>query len=322
MARSIGAESSEPVEQPEYRIERITPEAYPHLVTLMRRCFDTAPSLDRVRSKFNTAAFGAANIGYIAYAIDGEPAAYYGVFPVRVRLAGGDHLAAQSGDTMTDPAHQKKGLFIRLAMRTYELAQANGVRFIFGFPNENSRPGFERRLTWRFTGHLQDYRLTARIFPLCELAHKFKVLQPLYLRLIERRSRALKADGPLFIDGGPISICIRDEGFYSYKEAMGARWIVVHGVRMLVKPEVHLYVGEILFGEGMDPYRLRRALLHAAKKFLCRRIICTFSTTHPLYGFMSRVSSPEEGLPIGHLDLGSALPISDLAYSRADLDTF
>src|SRR5436190_18087825 len=105
----------EPVEAEDYRIERITPEAYPHLVTLMRRCFGLRPSLGQVRWKFNTAAFGAGNIGYIAYAPDGTPAAYYGVFPVVVRFQGVDHLAAQSGDTMTDPAHQKKGLFIRLA---------------------------------------------------------------------------------------------------------------------------------------------------------------------------------------------------------------
>ena len=310
------------MEAEEYRIERVTPEAYPHLVNLMRRCFGGRPSIEHVRSKFNTTAFGAANIGFIAYAANGTPAAYYGVFPVLVRIHGIECLAAQSGDTMTDPAHQKKGLFVRLAKLTYELAEANGVRFIFGFPNENSMPGFERRLGWRFTGHLQNFRLTTRAFPLCELAHKFSLFKPVYSWVIERRSRQFYTNGPLPNVDGATNGCIRDQRFYSYKQTLGARWIDVFGVRMLVKPEVHLYVGDIQFSEGMDPYRLRSALLFAAQRFLSRRVICTFSTTHPLFGFMSWVTSAEDGLPIGYLELGRTLPMGELAFSRADLDTF
>lgn len=310
------------MEQPEYRVERITPEAYPQLVTLMHRCFGGAPSIERVRSKFSTAVFGAADIGYIAFASNGEPAAYYGVFPVRVWLDGSIHMAAQSGDTMTDPRHQKRGLFVRLAKLTYELANAQGVRFIFGYPNENSRPGFERRLGWRFTGHLQDFCLSTGTIPLCELSHRFGAFKTMYFSLIEQRSKRITAGGPLTDLSAPLNGCIRDEHFYAYKTSLGARWIEVLGIRMLVKPEVHLYVGEIQFTQRMDPYRLRSALLLAANRFLCRRVICSFSTTHPMYGFMSWVTSPEEGLPIGHLDLGSGLPIEELAFSRTDLDTF
>ena len=310
------------MEAEEYQIERISPGAYPHLVNLMHRCFGVRPSLQQVRSKFNTKAFGAENIGYIAYASSGKPAAYYGVFPVLVRINGIECLAAQSGDTMTDPAHQKRGLFVKLAKHTYELAEANGIRFIFGFPNENSRPGFERRLGWRFTGHLQDFRLTASTFPLCELSHKLSLLRPLYSWTIERRTKRILTNGLLPSFDMEVNGCVRDQRFFSYKQAMGARWIDVLGVRMLVKPEVHLYVGDIRFDEGMDPYRLRSALLFAAKRFLCRRVICTFSSTHPLCGFMSWVVSPEDGLPIGYLELGRILPVGELAFSRADLDTF
>lgn len=305
-----------------YRIERISPEAFPHLVTLMHRCFGARTSTERVRAKFNTLAFGAENIGFIAYADNGEPAAFYGVFPILVRVNGAIHLAAQSGDTMTDPAHQKKGLFVHLAQLTYQLAEANGIRFVFGFPNESSKPGFERRLHWNFSGHLQDFTFISSAFPLCELAQRFSMLRPLYSRLIEHRLKTLIDHSPSLSAEVPLNGCVRDRIFYAYKQSLGARWVTVQGIRLLVKPEVHLYVGDVQFVDAMDPYRLKNALLFTARRFLCRRVICTFSTTHPLYGFTSWVASPEEGLPIGHLDLGSGLPLGDLTYSRADLDTF
>lgn len=311
----------DPVEE-QYRVERIGPGSYQHLVTLVRRCFGTHISLAYVQAKYNTASFGASDIGFIAFAHNGEPAAYYGVFPVLVRLQEGVHLAAQSGDTMTDPDHQKKGLFIRLAKLTYELAAANGVRFIFGFPNENSKPGFERKLDWVFTGHLHDFRLNTDALPLCELASKFRWLAPLYAALVRKRSARLVSVRPAFQwelhTAGPV----RDERFDAYKRALGGMWIEVSGIRMLVKPEVHLYVGDVACERTVDAELLKHALVQAAKQLFCRQVVCTLSLGHPHFDLLSGMVAPKRSLPIGHLDLGSRLPIADLSFSRADLDTF
>ncbi|MFZ1686691.1 MAG: GNAT family N-acetyltransferase, partial [Flavobacteriales bacterium] len=291
-----------------------------HLITLVRRCFGTHLSLDQVGAKFNTAPFGAADIGYLAFAATGEPAAYYGVFPVLVNLKGQVHLAAQSGDTMTDPDHQKKGLFIRLAKLTYALAQENGVRFVFGFPNENSLPGFERKLNWTLSGHLYDLRFRTGALPLCELASKSRLFKPVYAAIIRRRaSRVISA--PLATET-QTDACVHDERFHGYKQAMGALWIEVAGVRMFVKPAVHLYVGDIRFKGAPDADLVLRAITRAAGIFYCSQAVCTFSEGHPLFTLLSTITVPERSLPIGHLDLGSGLPIGDLSFSRADLDTF
>lgn len=306
----------------EYRIERISSGSYPHLVTLMHRCFGLRVSLDQVRAKFDTAAFGASDIGFMAFAINGDPAAYYGVFPVLVSIGGRPVLAAQSGDTMTAPEHQKKGLFVRLARMTYDLAKANDVKFIFGFPNENSLPGFERKLGWTFNGHLHDFRITTNAIPLCELSSKVTLLRPFYtwIRAHRLKEAGLEQDTPAA--PGPTDGLIRDERFQNYKRSLGARWVLSNGVRFLMKADVHLYIGDIDADPNLDPGTIRKGLVSLARRCMCRTVVCTFSMGHPMFRTMSDLVEPIQSLPIGYLDLESGLSLVGMTFSRADLDTF
>lgn len=77
---------------------------------------------------------------------------FYGLLPTSLRLGGQRVLGAQSLDTMTHPDYRGQGMFTRLAIETYDLAAARGVKALYGFPNEASYPGFVRRLNWDHTG--------------------------------------------------------------------------------------------------------------------------------------------------------------------------
>jgi len=306
----------------EYRFERIGQETYHHLVALVRNCFGKKITLEHVRAKYDTSRFGAADIGYLAMTAEGIPAAYYGVFPIHVEIDQVVHLAAQSGDTMTDPAHQKRGLFIRLANVTYELAKQSGVRFIFGFPNANSLPGFERKLGWSFSGELQDFKFLTGAFPLCEAAERWPVLRPIHSAWVTFQKgevRAMTTDERVGSFGGSV---LHDRKFFNYKEGLGAFWVERAGIRFLVHPNVHLYIGEILLDDpsvGVDVAMHLKAL---GRRFLCRQAVCTFSTGHPLFSVLTKQTVSQPGLKIGYLDLGSGLPLDRMSYSRSDLDTF
>lgn len=304
----------------DYDIIRISEGTYHHLVTLIKRCFGYEISLDQVRAKFATGPFGAADIGFLAMTKNGQPAAYYGVFPIIVELLGERVLAAQSGDTMTDPDHQKRGLFIKLAGLSYELAEQSGVKFVFGFPNENSLPGFQRKLGWTFCGHLHDFKLSTGAIPMCEISSRWKWLLPLYNSIVQRRSASLQVDRPTGSKhfGGSL----RDDRFFRYKEALGARWVGRDGVRFFANPNVHLYIGEVEAGPDLPPAELKAAMVRIGRVLLCGKVVCTFSVNHPAFILMSRITSPERSLPIGYKDLGSGLPIDRLYYTRTDLDTF
>jgi GNAT superfamily N-acetyltransferase len=168
----------------EYRIHRISKERLADLILLFESAFNQKTSLSYLEKKFETGRFGASFIGYIAYTQSGEPAAFYGVFPIRFKLNGRIILAAQSGDTMTHKNHQRKGLFVKLAEMTYDLARSEGIELIFGFPNENSLPGFIKKLNWTIDGELHLYKLTVYTIPLAAFMYKvgLKNLYNFYFR--------------------------------------------------------------------------------------------------------------------------------------------
>ena len=104
-----------------------------------------------------------------AVAPGGRLAAVYATLPTLMRIDGRVELAAQSVDTMTDGAFRGRGLFVRLANATYDRAQAEGFRLVYGFPNQHSAHGFFDRLGW------------------CRLGHAPLLIRPLRTRFLARK---------------------------------------------------------------------------------------------------------------------------------------
>ena len=72
----------------------------------------------------------------------------YAVIPVAMKSAAQVILGAQSIATMTHPDYRRQGMFEELARITYHEAAKAGIRIIYGFPNQFSRPGFINKLDW------------------------------------------------------------------------------------------------------------------------------------------------------------------------------
>lgn len=90
-----------------------------------------------------------ANTNTIYYAMhSGNVAAIYTAMPVIFNINGKKAVALQSIDTITDVEHRGKGLFPRLAAKLYDDAVEKGFELVYGFPNENSAPGFFKKLKW------------------------------------------------------------------------------------------------------------------------------------------------------------------------------
>lgn len=78
----------------------------------------------------------------------------YALWPTRLRLGNEVVLGAQSLDTMTHPDYRGQGMFTVLAEECMRRAAERGIEALYGFPNENSRPGFVRKLDWDCTGDI------------------------------------------------------------------------------------------------------------------------------------------------------------------------
>jgi GNAT superfamily N-acetyltransferase len=83
-----------------------------------------------------------------------ELAAHYVTIPVQFAIAGRLTKGLLSLNTATRPDHQGKGLFTSLATKTYELARALGYEFVVGVANQNSTPGFLKKLGFSLIGPL------------------------------------------------------------------------------------------------------------------------------------------------------------------------
>ena len=89
--------------------------------------------------------------GFIMLAKDREKiVGHYAAIPARMLVNGEEILCGYSCDTMVHPHYQRQGLFAGLAKLVYEdMADSRRIFNVWGFPNDNSMPGFTRYLGWR-----------------------------------------------------------------------------------------------------------------------------------------------------------------------------
>lgn len=168
---------------------------YDAMKELFASAFGTDITKTAFQKRFDTRRLGADVVGFIAvHRATKTPAAYYGVFPVKILWQGKIIQAAQSGDTMTHGQHRKKGLFTWLAQKTFEQCEKRGIALVFGLPNKNSYHGFINRLGWRHIDNVATYdlKLPRKTIPLAKLFLKAGLFST-YLKLaklvLEKRLR-------------------------------------------------------------------------------------------------------------------------------------
>jgi hypothetical protein len=234
----------------EYFFERFTAVHYPVLQMLFNDAFDIKISIPEIEKRFSTASLGAPVIGYIAFhKSTGRPAAYYGIFPLRLQLNGKVVLAAQSGDTMTHSLHKKKGLFVQLANAVYEDCRKEGIHFLYGSPNEKSYKGLVKNLQWQHNGDILrlDMKLKMKTIPLPKIFSKHNRPSQAYLRYAKF---VLKP----YLAGRPVSFrnplhpslprVFRDEYHISYKQDAYKFFIRIHEVTCWVKLADVFWIGD------------------------------------------------------------------------------
>jgi GNAT superfamily N-acetyltransferase len=92
--------------------------------------------------------------GWVVLARDpaGEIIGMNGFAPARAKLGGVRAPAYQSMDTIVTPAARGKGVFTRLVQAFYDAQDRVGGTVFYGFPNDNSAPGFFNKLGWERLG--------------------------------------------------------------------------------------------------------------------------------------------------------------------------
>ncbi len=309
----------------EFTFERIHKDNLEHLVTLYRNAFNLKVKKDYLEKKYNTSMFGAGYIGYLALAENGTPAAYYGVFPIRCEYEGKIIMCAQSGDTMTHSNHRGKGLFIELAKKTYALAKESGISFIYGFPNQNSYPGFVNKLSWQHHENLNLYSIKVFTLPLAKLARKIAAFRPLYglyVKLILSFCKEKTYGFPNSLTEAGENGIIHDKHFFEYKKYSDNVVLKLRGKKVWVKIDGRLWVGDF-------EYLSERGFVDVISSL---KVVAFFLGTDEIHfhthpgtsynAFMSKLGKIKSTNPIGFLNLESGINVDSFKFQSGDFDTF
>ncbi len=309
-----------------YRFEKISPEHIDDLIYIYRDAFGKAVDRNYIYGKQDTSAFGPSFVGYIAYSETGEPAAFYGVFPCLLVLDGIKYLAAQSGDTMTHSNHRGKGLFTQLALKTYDYCRENGVHLVFGFPNENSYPGFVRNLAWQHFDDFQIYLVRARTLTWTRVKSMFKLRATIH----QSWSRFIIS---LYSVGKPFVNSVIEPGiggidhspdFFRYKAYEEKYLVSMAGVNVWLKTgEDYLHVGDI---ERCDDRTFDKVI--SGLKQMARlmglpyvRYQCSRGAFHEA-GFRRHGVLFNKTYPIGGVNFTNVVPINQFKFTMSDNDGF
>jgi len=309
----------------EYIITQLNENNLKDLIPLYKDAFKKNFSIDFFKKKFSTDDYGLKYLGFLAYAPDGTPAAYYGVFPIKIQYKNKTYLCAQSGDTMTHSQHRGKQLFTKLAIETYKFAEKNGVQFVFGFPNKNSYPGFVKYLNWTCDTKMNEFKFSVSTLPLGAIAKKFDALQAvynLYLSIILLFfKKSIKHFENSVLSDDVVAIP-HDMKYFNYKTYSCNTFIKLAGLDCWIKFDGALVVGDINKNDVVNVKKIIKALKLLAFFTGSRKVMLQFSRGTFWDKEFTKVLSSKEGLIYGYVNFTSDLPLEQLKFCLGDTDTF
>lgn len=310
--------------EPEYRIERLSPENLSALDELHLAVYGRRSKPDYFPKKYDTAYTGAAYLGFIAYNRENIVVAYYGVMPCLIRYGTSEVLAAQSGDTMTHPGFRYKGMFVELSRLTFDLCKREGVRLLFGFPNQHSYHGAITKLGWRQTETMECFIIPVPTIPLAAAAKRFPALQKAYngyARLILGRRTRGKRQMPNSVLEDGYNGLLRSDRFMEYRTYSDNQVIHIGNATVWLKTDTDLVIGDIALGKaGFDA--TLRTLRRIAFLLGLRRMLFQCCPGTRLHRSLAARYPGTASFPVLFQDLGSGLSPETIKFTFADIDIF
>lgn len=310
----------------DYIIKRFQQEHIGEVNNLFEIAFQKPSKESLFENKFKTIFCGASPIGFIACDENNVPVAFYGVYPCTMIYRGKRFLVAQSGDTMTHPEHQGKGLFTQLAQLTYEACKSEGIHLVFGFPNENSYPGFVKRLGWTHFDNLSVYLMRLKGLTWLRVKKTLRLPQSWHTRwcqyIFKRQPKghpfasSITSDVHAVVDHSP--------EFFEYKCYGGNFLIDVNGISVWVKFNAeYLIIGDMDVRTEEDFLKVTRKLKRIARWCgLPHLRMHVSSSTHYDEWFQRHGKKHNLSYPVGGIAFSEEIPLEMLKFTTADNDTF
>lgn len=305
-----------------YDVQRLSEKNIEDMIFLYKVANQQVITKDFLLKKYNTKKWGVEFVGYIAYNEKNLPIAFYGVIPAIIQLDGETILAAQSADTMTHPQYQRQGLFYQLAMKTFELARKEGIRFVFGFASTNSLPGTIKLGFQIMPSNMQLFKIKTGIPSIVTRVRRFGWIKRMHDFYVQR---ALSRNPVLLINlfqpdtGYGIK---HDQSFIDYKTYNKKYCITLGDSRMWLKVDGELKVGFIKIGNE-NPSAFIKKLKRLAIILGCSQVVFITNKNSSIFKFLSTLFKPREVLPICFQNLTKEpYPFEKIEFEYCDADFF
>ncbi len=309
----------------DYYVEKLSMKNIEDLYPLFFHAYGYNASINFFENKNKFSHGKETFVGFIAYdKVHNSPAAFYGVYPQYVSYNNNVYLLAQSGDTMTHPEHQKKGLFVFLAQTTIAYCKTIGIDAIFGFPNHNSYYGFINKLQFHETNTLKsllvfENRLEyGRLFGKSSIAEKAAraLLKVLFKKGQSFENSNCKKEGVVYV--------VHDTIFFQGKNTRNNLLLHFRKNTILISVrEKSIIIGDIAIVNEQDVSFLLKRL--KAICLLCGLRFISFigSENGVLYNALDKKgkNSYLKNKSI-FLKINSTLPFEDICYLGCDIDVF
>ena len=309
----------------DYQIAALSLENIKDLKYLYKKVFNNDVTLEFIHEKFDTSYLGKSYFGHMAYD-QGNPIAFHGAIPVLMEYEGKKEIAAQYGDAMTLPNYTGKGLFTKLGKLTDTQLQKADVKFVWGFPNQNSEYGYINKLDWLYKERMFGFSIKTSNFPLEKLSKISKISKKFYQKHILDFFKPYKTNklisGSVYESNSVVST-VRNQDYYNYK-AFGNNFTVeLHNSLFWLKVKNGILVGDVEVSNENDFDKSLDLLKKIASKNGISDI--TFqSSPNTLLSTMleKRVDHQFQSWVVGYKNFNSGFPLEKLKLTFGDLDTF
>jgi hypothetical protein len=304
-------------------IERLGKNNLSDLNTLFFAVYGKKVTEDFFQKKYDTHYTGVEYLGFIAYNHNRMPVAFYGVIPCYLCCDGNLLLAAQSADTMTHPLFRNQGLFVQLAEMTMALCKQQELRFLFGFPNQHSLPGFTNKLGWDVKMNMDCFIIPVKANKIGKITRKFllkKIYRTYQEKILHQHSLSVSTEPyPLFAneDCG----VWRSEKYIIYKQYNSNWFIHLSNAFVWMKTGDGLIIGDMLV-EAKDFDAVMETLCSIAQKMGLNKIVFHCTKTARLHSLFAGRCIPIQSFPVIFKVIGGGTRVPDFSFAYADIDTF
>lgn len=310
----------------EYVIKRLSEEDFDQVTVLFNTVFNKDTSKEALISKYSTDFSGFIFICFGAF-FKNKLVSFYGSLPHFCKIKGQTHLVAQSSDAMTDPAHLRKGLFLELAKKNFAFCKDVGVKLIYGFPNQNSKPGFVKKMNWCFTDDLVVKIGRAKGLPLLPLGNRLPFLkksisfyQTQVIKILQVQSRAFISLAA--VDNGGVD---KSDAFLRYKtKANDSYFVNIKGKLVWLKlSEMFLLVGDVEACSYEEFKVVFKRLKLLASLLGIPHVRFNVSEGCMMEQYLSKlVSADPKSYAVGGLVFDESISLDNFKFTMADNDTF